>query len=106
MPAGLTSFLKAAQVNGEPDGSVRVALPAGPGLDRMGKPAVQAAVAAALGTLMGSAPSLVVVSADGDDQGPERVTQQTVRDTRLQELLAAEPGLQAAVEELDLELLD
>ena len=38
--------------------------------------------------------------------GPARISQETVREGRLRELVGKEPLLERAVEELDLELLD
>lgn len=109
LPPGLTPFLKTATVS-EIQGGLDLRLPPGPGLERMEKPTVRAAVAAALGSLVGRAPELRV-GAEGDlpeasADKPDRVTQTTVRDGQMKELLDREPLLGPAVEALDLELLD
>jgi len=106
LPSGLSSFLRSAEVREDAAGTVHISLPPGPGLDRMEKPAIRAAVSAALGALMGRTPPLEVESKDPGSTGATRVTQQTVRDTRLKELLDAEPALEPALDELDLELTD
>ncbi len=110
LPPGLATFLKSAVVAAASDGGIEVEMPAGPGLERMQKQTVRAAVAAAVGTLLGTAPSVTVRAAqpveDVRDEKPVRVTQTTVREGRLKELLDAEPLLGPAVEALDLELLD
>lgn len=109
LPPGLTPFLKSASVS-ETEGGLEVRLPPGPGLERMEKPTVRAAVAAALGSLVGRAPKLSVRAEGESPQAavpmPDRVTQTTVRDGRMKELLDREPLLGPAVEALDLELLD
>ena len=119
VPPGLGPFLRLATVRAaDPEsagaGSRRlvVELPDGPGLERMASPAVQAAVAAGLAPFLGTAPSLEVRKSGADSDGapedspPVRVTQETVRETRLQELIEREPLLEQAVEVLDLELME
>ncbi len=111
VPPGLGPFLRSATVRAGEGKTFVVELPDGPGLERMSKPAVQAAVSAGLAAHLGEAPVLDVRKRDGEgddpgSDGPDRVTQETVRDTRLQELIDREPLLEQAVEELDLELLD
>ncbi len=111
VPPGLGPFLRSATVRPGTDGSLVVELPDGPGFERMSKPAVKAAVSAGLAVHLDGAPVLEVrkrgePDSGNDPAGPNRVTQTTVRETRLQELIEQEPLLERAVEELDLELLD
>ncbi len=106
LPAGVLPFLRAARVEFPEDGGIRLAVPPGPGLDRLQDPVTQRLLKEAVGSHSGSAPELTVL-ADGMEAGPAaRITEGTVRDGRLRELVEKEPTLGEAVKELDLELLD
>ena len=102
-PAGMAPFLRAATVSEGPGGDVRVRLPAGPGLDRLREPAQLGRLTSGLADQLGRSPRIVLDAAEAADA---RITLESVRRGRLHELLAKEPALERAVEELDLELLD
>jgi sirohydrochlorin ferrochelatase len=81
-------------------------VPPGPALERLEDPAVIKALKNALAN-HGQA-SVEIVISEGRSREPTsgRITEETVRRGRLQELVAKEPTLGEAVKELDLELLD
>jgi len=107
---GLGPFLRAASVREDPPGTVRVSLPPGPARERLEDASVRRSLGDALSDVAGRPLELVLA----DDAGigaaapaePPRVTQDTVREGRLQELLDREPLMERAVQELDLELLE
>jgi DNA polymerase-3 subunit gamma/tau len=108
VPAGMAGFLR----NAEPvlDGdTVLVALPA-PAVERLTENAAErTALRLAIGEGLGRVVELrvrVEAAAESPTGGAARVTPDTVRETRLKELVNQEPTLARAVEELDLELLD
>lgn len=103
LPAGLRPFLQAASVRVE-GGRVVVRVPPGPGLERLQSRGVRARVEAALSGLLGESVGVEVEAAEGAEA--ERVTPERVRRERLERLVAREPVLGRAVEELDLELTD
>ncbi|MBT8395311.1 MAG: DNA polymerase III subunit gamma/tau, partial [Gemmatimonadetes bacterium] len=106
LPKGVLPFLKAARVEFPGEKEVVLFIPPGPGLDRVQEPAVLRRLKDAIGRHCGGPPGLSV-KPDGPDEGPpERITEGTVRGSRLRELMDKEPALGEAVEELDLELLD
>lgn len=108
VPPGMGGFLRPAQPE-EVDGGVRVALPE-PAVERLQQqPGERHALGQALARGLGRPVELeLVVDGAGPvaDEGAGRVTRDTVRETRLRELINQEPVLAHAVEELDLELLD
>ena len=104
-PPGMGPLLRAASVLDGSDGAVHVRVPPGPALDRLREAATLRHLSDALSTHLGR-PALIVVDFEENAAEPARVTQETVRQDRLRELLQREPVLQRAVEELDLELLD
>ena len=107
VPAGLLPFLRAATVSAPQEGVLEVALPDGPGLDRLREPVTRRRLEDAVGALVEGEPELRVAEAGGGGEtGGERITPDTVRRDRLRRLLEREPLLGRAVEELDLELLD
>ena len=109
LPTGMGLFLKTASVREEPLGTVHVALAQGPARERMADPAVVRAVSEGLSAELGRRVSVVVDAGliqNGATDPPGRVTADTVREGRLKELVALEPLLGRAVEELDLELLE
>lgn len=103
LPSGLRPFLQAARVAGDAS-TLRVSLPAGPGLEALRDDGRRAAVARGLGKHLGWEPTIEVV--EDATQGQERASLEAVRQGELEELLGQEPGLREAVEELDLELRD
>ena len=104
-PPGMGPLLRAASVRQSSDDAVHVRVPPGPALDRLREAATLRRLSDALATHLGR-PALIVVDLEDNAVEPARVTQETVRQDRLCELLQREPVLQRAVEELDLELLD
>ena len=104
-PPGMGPLLRAASVFQGSDGAVHVRVPPGPALDRLRDAATLRHLSDSLATHLGRA-ALIVVDPEESVAEPARVTQDTVRQDRLRELLQREPVLRRAVEELDLELLD
>jgi len=108
LPRGLRPFLRAARVDFPSGRALRLSLPPGPALERLSDPLEQRRLRDALGALVGEPPELTVVEEGtaGSGPGAERITEDAVRESRLQGLVQREPRLGEAVEELDLELLD
>ncbi len=106
VPGGLSAFLRAARVRETGDGSLEIALLAGPAHERLSQRVVRAEIARALAPWLGRTPEIRVVEAELPADVPERVSRDTVRDDTMRELFRKEPRLKRAVEELDLELLD
>ena len=109
LPTGMGLFLKTAHVREEPQGTVHVALAQRLARERMADPAVVRAVADVLSAELGRRVSVVLdleSTGNGGTEPQGRVTADTVREGRLRELVALEPLLGRAVEELDLELLE
>jgi hypothetical protein len=106
LPTGVLPFLRAATVSFPGEGEIRLSVLHGPGLERLQDPLVIRTLGEALAVHTGSAPEVTVL-ADGPGEGRTgRITEETLRDGRLRDLLEKEPALGEAVEELDLELLD
>ncbi len=106
LPEGLGPFLRAGRVEETPEGLL-LQLPAGPGLDRLRDASVRKRLEAALGKHLGrSLPLAIEEMGAGAGSAGGRIDQGTVREDRLRDLLEREPTLGAAVEELDLEILD
>jgi DNA polymerase III gamma/tau subunit len=106
LPKGVLPFLRAAGREITPDGEIRLAIPPGPALERLGNPAVIGSLERALAARGHGSARIVMVEDEGRTRGPGRITQETVRKGRLQELVDKEPAFGEAVKELDLELLD
>lgn len=107
VPVGMAPFLQHAEPRLD-GGSVVLTLPA-PAAERLAVgSAERRALQGALGEAWGQPVDLRIESeAPGvTDSGGTRVTQDTVRQTRLRELVTQEPALGQAVEALDLELLE
>lgn len=108
VPIGLGGFLRSA-VPEERGGSVVVALPQ-PAVERLEEQSDERrGLISALNSALGRKVQVAFeVEGSGPvrDDGTKRVTRDTVRETRLRELISQEPVLAHAVEELDLELLD
>jgi len=102
LPSGLATFLRVGELS-QPDADhVHLRIDAA-AAERLAAAGAGRDLAAALGRAMGRSLKLSVDSPDG---GPERITQETVKEGRLREYIAEEPLLEHAVLELDLELLD
>ncbi len=111
LPAGMGPFLRAAQIAEPVRGRVRIALPAGPGLERLASDgAARAGLQRALREALGRAVELEVTAATatrgGDAAAPARLTAERVRIDRLERMTREEPELRRVVEEWDLELLE
>jgi DNA polymerase-3 subunit gamma/tau len=106
LPTGVLPFLRAARIEFPEDGGIRLYLLPGPGLERLQDPFVARTLAEAVARHAGAVPELTVVEEEVGAGPRERVTEGTVRDGRLRELVEEEPALGEAVKELDLELLD
>ncbi len=104
-PVGMGPFLRAASVSEGPGGEIRVRLPAGPGLDRLREPEILRHLTLGLTGQIGR-PARIVLDPVDEGADTTRITLESVRSDRLRELIAKEPVLERAVEELDLELLD
>jgi DNA polymerase-3 subunit gamma/tau len=107
LPPGLSTFLKVARVREGEGGLVEISLPPGPGHERLSEPATLARLQDALGRHLDRKPEIVLQPPDQGEVGAGgRISQETVRNGRLKDLVDKEPILGRAVEELDLELLD
>lgn len=104
-PAGMGPFLRVATVTEGAGGEVLVRVPGGPALERLREPVVLHQISTALSAQLGRGVRVVPSSLEAPAEGG-RITQETVRQDRLRELISREPVIQRAVEELDLELLD
>ncbi len=106
LPKGVVPFLRAARVEFPGGERIRLSVLPGPGLERLQDPGVIRTLRDAVGEHSGSLPELTVLAEGPEEGSPNRITQRTVRDGRLRELVDKEPALGEAVKELDLELLD
>ena len=106
VPRGLSAFLRSSTVRELADGRIEVTPPPGPATERLRTSAVLAEVRRGLEPYLGRVPDLVL--AFPAEAAPEaaRITEEEVRRDRLSALFRQEPRLRAAVEELDLELMD
>jgi hypothetical protein len=75
-------------------------------LERLQDPVVVRTLKEEVGRFLGSVPDLAILPAEPGTAATERITEGTVRDGRLRDLVEKEPALGEAVKELDLELLD
>jgi DNA polymerase-3 subunit gamma/tau len=106
LPKGVSVVLKGASVDFSQEGAIKLLVPPGPGLERLSEPGIVKALKKALTEFMDSAPEILVQGENGVRETSPRITEDTVRKGRLQELVEKEPTLGEAVKELDLELLD
>ncbi len=106
LPRGIVPFLRASRAEASGDGLLILFVHPGPGLERLQDPAVLRAVRDALAPLAPGAFEFEIRPAAEDESPRTRITEETVKRGRLQELVEKEPTLGEAVEELDLELLD
>ena len=106
LPRGVTPFLQGA-VARESDGTLVLEIP-GPGKARLQPPQVLRVLEEGLALHAGrDSVKISIVGSDGDEGGGSgRVTQDSVRRTRLQELVRQAPHLERAVDELELDLVD
>lgn len=104
---GLWTLLQAATVH-ETNEGLRLEIPAGLEGAEWRRPRVLRGLEAALALHAGrdSARIHMVENEPAADEGGGRVTPETVRQTRLQELVRKAPQLERAIEELELDLLD
>jgi len=108
VPRGLLAFLRTATVR-EAEGSLEIAPPPGPALDRLLEPSVREEIRAGLTPYLGRSLRVRVVAAEAGDAptGPTpRIGREEVRADTLKALYRKEPRLKRAVEELDLELME
>ena len=107
IPKGLTSFLRAATAS-ETDDGLSLEIPAGPGASRLRQSAVLRSLEEGLALHAGRDSAKISIvggeAAAGEPGG--RVTEETVRQTRLQQLVKRAPHLERAVAELELDLVE
>jgi len=106
LPKGVLPFLRAADIGFPEEGGITLFLPSGPGLERLEDPKSITALKKALQRHVGHEPKIEIQELAREEGPPVRVTEETVRNGRLRELVEKEPTLGGAVKELDLELLD
>ncbi len=107
VPPGMSPFLRVARVSEGEGGELRLSLPPGPGHERLSEPATLGQLREVLGRHLDRSPAIVLQPPDQEETGTiERISQESVRNGRLKDLVKKEPILGRAVEELDLELLD
>jgi len=106
VPRGLSAFLRSSTVRELADGRIEVTPPPGPATERLRTSAVLAEVRRGLEPYLGRVPDLVLAFTVEAAPEAARITEEEVRRDRLSALFRQEPRLRAAVEELDLELMD
>ncbi|MGH7482891.1 MAG: DNA polymerase III subunit gamma/tau [Longimicrobiales bacterium] len=109
LPAGTSAFLRIADVSEPEPGKLRIALPPGPGLERLRDDVgVRRGIAEGVARRVGRAVSIDIVARTGSEgEGrPARLTAEKVRNDKLSRITSEEPTLGRAVEEWDLELLE
>jgi hypothetical protein len=106
LPKGVAAVLRGARTDFSVSGRIRISLPAGLGRDKIEDPRVRKALAAALLGQGQDGVEIELLEGDPPPSTSGRITEETVRRGRLQELMEKEPTLEEAVKELDLELLD
>lgn len=107
LPKGVRPFLKVASIEAGAEGAFVVSVPVGPALEKLSEPGTWGRLSDAFSAFTGGRHRLVRSEAPREPSPPaDRITPESVRETRLQELLAREPLLGSAVDTLDLELLE
>ncbi len=107
LPKGVLPFLKGASADFSLEGAIRLSIPPGPAMERLDSPATLRALKGALADLGQDGIEIILLVRDeAGEGGAGRITEETVRKGRLEELVEKEPTLGEAVKELDLELLD
>ena len=113
-PGLKVALLAATVVNETGDGKLVLKIPRGPFAEKLRDPSVLRKLEGALALHSGRDSAKISIVADGDGSeatgqiasSTPRVSEGTVRTTRLQELVRQAPHLERAVAELDLELVD
>ncbi|HSM37325.1 MAG TPA: DNA polymerase III subunit gamma/tau [Longimicrobiales bacterium] len=109
LPPGLAALMRAASVVAVEEDAVRLEVPAGPARERLeADPVARRTMEAKLTEALGS-PTRVRLASETGGVGVspgERLTAEALKERQIQRLVAEEPALARAVEELDLELLD
>jgi hypothetical protein len=106
IPLGLSGFLKSAKVRELSDGRLEVTILPGPGARKIKEPGVMLEISKGVASYLKRAPDIVIADIKTEPLNTERITEKSVREDTLRELLQQEPRLGRAVEELDLELMD
>ena len=106
LPSGLPAFLHLAKIEEGGAGEVVLALPPGPGLERLRDRGTRHRLAEALATHLGEKRRIVLREETSPEAREVRIAPDPARDRRLSEIVEREPLLARAVEELDLELLE
>tara|TARA_Y100000780_G_scaffold230620_1_gene253229 strand:+ start:1840 stop:3351 length:1512 start_codon:yes stop_codon:yes gene_type:complete len=106
IPLGLSGFLRSAEVRELPDGRLEVTTLPGPGARKLKEPEVMLEICTGVAAYLKRAPDIVIADIKTEPLNTERITEKSVREDTLRELLQQEPRLGRAVEELDLELMD
>ena len=109
LPPGMATFLRAAAVVSASPGAVRLEVPAGPARELLETDAgARRALEERLSERLGGRTRVSLASGIGDaaSSPQERLTPEALKQRQMQRLVAEEPALAKAVEELDLELLD
>jgi hypothetical protein len=103
--------MKLAEIASADDGALVIAMPPGPGLERLttepvSREAVRTALAAELGRAVTVEFRASTGAVAGSPEPPQRLTPEKVKTDQLSRLSADEPGLKRAVDEWKLELMD
>ncbi|MEN8375839.1 MAG: DNA polymerase III subunit gamma/tau [Gemmatimonadota bacterium] len=109
LPPGMVAFLRATTVLEAGPGLVRLDVPAGPLLDLLETdPMARRTLTGHFSERLGGEVRVEVgAEGQGGDTTPgERLTPEALKERQMKRLVAEEPALAKAVEELDLELLD
>ena len=106
IPLGLSGFLRSAKVRELSDGRLEVTILPGPGARKLKEPGVILEICKGVGAYLKQAPDIVIADIATEPLNTERITEKSVREDTLRELLQQEPRLGRALEELDLELMD
>ena len=106
VPLGLSGFLRSARVRELSDGSLEVTPLPGPGARKLKEPGVMKQIHEGVEPYVSRSFDIVLGDAETDPRNIEHITEKSVREDTLRELLRQEPRLERAVEELDLELMD
>jgi DNA polymerase-3 subunit gamma/tau len=109
LPPGLATLMRAATVVEAGEGAVRLEVPAGPARERLeADPTARRALEARLSDELGAPTRVELASTNLEtaDSPGERLTPEALKQRQMRRLVAEEPALARAVEELDLELLD
>ena len=109
IPGALRMILRSVSRVAAEGGQARVELPASSlSIPEVSSPTSRRALEEALGRRMGRRVSVLYVAGQASSGGPAatRITNESARRDRLQRMMEGEPVLAAAVQALDLELVD